>query len=871
MSKFYYNASLKFPRKVVLPKDRLDLKICSSAGSVCSIRAVDKSNNEDEFTLEKFFDMFCQDSIRGGYPDIVDEDLYRFFKCWWPWSFIRHLGNDYVDVRCLFKDAGVKVLTNCEIVQPQKELELCSLPKVSVPEAKKEPVMAPESIVPGRTDLGRKPLPETWLFDLVSIGDSNEADISVIAPDTVTQFSARVFCVGDLGFGLSPDACITVFKPFVVDFDLPCSIVLGEILVLKVNVFNHLDYYIKIQAILISSRNFTVQGCQQQCVNSSCICPNGTLTFIWNITAITTGLIDIVVRVEAVASSELCDGRPVLVPHEGSIDILERKLLVKARGVTKEDTQNAYICLNATVPRIDGSFAVTLPREWVQDTQSACIVVVGDGVGISLQNLDNLITMPYGCGEQNMITVCPMVSVLLYLDVTGQLTTTQRDTIISYLQDGYARQLQYKHPDGSFSVFGPSYSEGSSWLTAFTIKCFWQTFSYIFIDINVIDEALVWLGQQQQPDGCFIIRGIVIHTNMKGGVEDDVSHSCYIVMAFLEAGKLPTDPIVAQGLLCLRNLAPSIANPYTMALMAYTFALADELAIKQMLLIKLFLVVVSSGDDLYWTYSLQNYQGTASVELSAYIVLALVTGTAVPASDVAKAYRIVSWLIKQQSPQGGYGSTQDTVVAIQAVTKFLALTSNPRGSLVITVYNGRTVVVTFRVDETNRLLLQKSPLPNIPGKYRLFVEGNGCVHVQSIAKYNLEPVKVRSAFTIDVRVFGDWNSCIFTIVITVSYIGPRNVTNMVLIEVGMLSGFIISGQTEKRLLKLDVVKKVSFQKDVCVIYLDELYLEEQYEFSISIKQEICVRALEPANIKIYDYYLSEENAETSYNVPDGNL
>ncbi|XP_069611140.1 alpha-2-macroglobulin-like protein 1 [Ranitomeya imitator] len=237
-----------------------------------------------------------------------------------------------------------------------------------------------------------------------------------------------------------------------------------------------------------------------------------------------------------------------------------------------------------------------------------------------------------------------------------------------------------------------------------------------------------------------------------------------------------------------------------MALMAYTFALADDVPTKQMLLNKLFLVAESSGDDLYWTYSLQNYQGTASVELTAYVALALLTGSAIPASDIGKARRIVIWLIKQQSPQGGYGSTQDTVVAIQAVTKYMALTFNARSSFVITVYSGRTTVATFKVAQTNRLVPQKSPLPNLPGKYRLLVEGNGCVHVQSVTKYNLDPVKVGSAFTIDVGVFGDWNSCIFTIVITVRYIGQRNVTNMVLIEVGMLSGFIIWDQTEIRVI-----------------------------------------------------------------------
>jgi len=45
---------------------------------------------------------------------------------------------------------------------------------------------------------------------------------------------------------------------------------------------------------------------------------------------------------------------------------------------------------------------------------------VGDLMGQSLDGLGDLLQMPYGCGEQNMLHFAPDVYILKYLDATGQ-------------------------------------------------------------------------------------------------------------------------------------------------------------------------------------------------------------------------------------------------------------------------------------------------------------------------------------------------------------------------------------------------------------------------------------------------------------------
>lgn len=46
----------------------------------------------------------------------------------------------------------------------------------------------------------------------------------------------------------------------------------------------------------------------------------------------------------------------------------------------------------------------------------------GDILGSSLNNLDKLLRMPYGCGEQNMINFAPNIYVMKYLKTVNQLT-----------------------------------------------------------------------------------------------------------------------------------------------------------------------------------------------------------------------------------------------------------------------------------------------------------------------------------------------------------------------------------------------------------------------------------------------------------------
>ena len=49
-----------------------------------------------------------------------------------------------------------------------------------------------------------------------------------------------------------------------------------------------------------------------------------------------------------------------------------------------------------------------------------CLTTIGDVFGQALSNLNDLVSMPIGCGEQNMITTVPNVFGMDYIYTTNQ-------------------------------------------------------------------------------------------------------------------------------------------------------------------------------------------------------------------------------------------------------------------------------------------------------------------------------------------------------------------------------------------------------------------------------------------------------------------
>lgn len=112
---------------------------------------------------------------------------------------------------------------------------------------------------------------------------------------------------------------------------------------------------------------------------------------------------------------------------------------------------------------MEKSINFTLPKNAVSDSEKIEVSAVGNFLGPAMIHLDNLIRLPAGCGEQNLVHFMPDLIILQYLRITQQLTPTIENEAILNLETSYQQQLTYKRNDGSFSPFGSRDIIGSVW------------------------------------------------------------------------------------------------------------------------------------------------------------------------------------------------------------------------------------------------------------------------------------------------------------------------------------------------------------------------------------------------------------------------
>uniref|UniRef100_A0A8C0I5G4 Alpha-2-macroglobulin n=1 Tax=Balaenoptera musculus TaxID=9771 RepID=A0A8C0I5G4_BALMU len=701
------------------------------------------------------------------------------------------------------------------------------------------------------------------IFEMENKWISNELAVKV--PDTITEWKAGALCLsGTAGLGLSPTISLTAFQPFFLELTLPYSVVRGEAFTLKATAFSYVSRCIRVSVQLEVSPAFLAIPVEKN-EESHCVCGNKQKTVSWAVTPKSLGKVNFTATAEALQSQELCDNEVPHVPALGQKDTVVKPLLVEVCGSTFSESQRPYY------------LSLKLPSNVVEGSARATHSVLGDILGSAMQNLQNLLQMPYGCGEQNMVLFAPNIYVLKYLNETGLLTEKIKSKAISHLTSGYQRQLNYKHSDGSYSTFGDrhSRSQGNTWLTAFVFKSFAQAQSYIFVEDSHIMNSLTWLSQKQKENGCFQRSGSLLNNAIKGGVDDEVTLSAYITIALLEMPLPVTHPVV-------RNTQGSLV--YTKALLAYAFALAGNQAKRSELLESLDKEAVKEEDSIHWQrpgkpqeVNALYYQPRApsvEVEMTAYTLLAYLTAQPAPSSeDLSVATRIVKWITKQQNPSGGFSSTQDTVVALQALSKYGAATFTKREkAATVTIKSSETFSEEFQVDEGNRLLLQEVTLPEVPGEYSMAVSGSGCVYLQTSLRYNILPKKEgKSPFTLKVDTLPKNCDGVnahkkVQILINISYTGERPSSNMVIVDVKMVSGFIPVKASVKKLQERPQIQRTEVSTNHVLIYFEEL-THQSLSFSFSVEQDIPIKNLKPATVKAYDYYETEEFTIEEYSVP----
>ncbi|NWQ73128.1 CD109 protein, partial [Columbina picui] len=710
----------------------------------------------------------------------------------------------------------------------------------------------------------RTHFPETWLWIDTKTRSDTDTTMEVIVPDTITTWVASAFVISEnhgLGVTTVPVE-LEAFQPFFIFLNLPYSVIRGEQFILEVNIFNYLKEEAEVTVILdmndafemiLTSNEINATENQQ----SVSVPSEDGKTVQFPIKPKQLG--EIPIKVTAISSA--------------ASDAVIQKVLVKAEGLEQTYSQTVLLDLTGNKPQeVLKALDFTFPPDVVSGSERVQVTAVGDLLGPSINGLSSLIKMPYGCGEQNMINFAPNVYVLQYLTKTRQLREDIKSKALSFMRKGYQRELLFQRDDGSFSAFGNEDPSGSTWLSAFVLRCFLQARPFIDIDEDVLVDTAKWIVRHQKLNGEFREPGKVLHSDLQGGTNNPVTLTAYVMSSLLGFPDKQHAYVIKSATNYLEDkLEEGISDNYTLAVVTCALSWAKSTKAKEAL--NMLNQRAEQGEFRFWITPASEISDSwqprsIDIELAAYALL-----SHFHQDRLAEGIPIMKWLSQQRNHLGGFSSTQDTVVALQALSLFATLTTASKTEMDVTVTAPYLKTPeTFSIDTQNRFLLQtKEIAPAQPVTITVAAKGTGFAVFQLNVIYNtkhtdqrLRSVRKQEAFDLNVDVKDDKDDKNhLTLNVCTRYLGSGTApsSGMVLMEVGLLSGFSVSPD----FIPLDnTVKKMEKDSGKVNLYLDSLN-ETQVCVDIPAVRDFKVANIQDASVTILDYYEPRRRAVRSYN------
>jgi len=854
------NVSADFSKDEAKPGDDVDLTIKTENQSHVIVTAVDKSVfilAENRLNLAQVF-AELEKLYMDPQAELHSVTLYP--------SITTRGASD------TFSDAGVIVLSNNDIPSGKEyksnmrdggflppmfgdgKAENGAAPVVTVTQA--APVPAPTITLPpapGTSGLAevqriRQFFPETWLWQTVVTDASGKATLKLTVPDSITTWMLRAVAISqDKGLGVA-ETSLKAFQPFFLKLDLPYSAIRGEEFPVKVAVYNYLDQPQSVVVNLEKAGWFDILGANEQTLQ---------------IAAGEVGSATFTIRPKGLGFNDL----KVSARSTQAADAVAQSFLIQPEGVPREFVENLLLAEGAAK-----TLDTTIPGDAVADSGKVYLTLTGSYLTQTLQGLESLIQMPYGCGEQNMLNFAPDVYIARYLKESGQLKPEIMAKAELLMITGYQRELTYRRTDGSFSAFGMQDQIGSLWLTAFVMKSFAQAKGLIYIDQTVLDQAQAWITKQQKADGSFEAVGFVHHQEMLGGMTGKDALTAYVAIALMETGETTAS---ARAVSYLEGKLGGMGDVYTLALTSYALEMAGS-AKKGDAYKALMAQAQEDENGLHWG-SLTPPQPTtppaggkvspfmptqvnrsAVIETTAYAMLALTRH-----GDNLNAGRAGKWLISQRNAYGGFGSTQDTVVGLQALSDYA---TGLRADVDLTVsVKGAGIDKQIRITSANFDVLQMIELP-ANTSVTVTAKGKGEVMAQVVRRYNIPaPDAPDPVIAIDVKYDATEVEVddLVNVLVNLSFNPPQEVeSGMLVVDISVPTGFADDTASIDALMKSQpLFKRYDISGRKVIFYIDNLKSGAKFNFSFKVKALYPVKAKGAAS-QAYAYYQPEFKGES---------
>ncbi|XP_059848367.1 complement C3-like [Hypanus sabinus] len=727
----------------------------------------------------------------------------------------------------------------------------------------------------------RSNFPESWLWTMISLPNNQRdglasSEIIQYLKDSITTWEIQAVSVSPTkGVCIAQPYELTVMKEFFIDLRLPYSAVRNEQVEIRAVLYNYHTSEIQVRVEFPYNENLCSNAKPTKRYSVKITIPEQSSAVVpYVVVPLTKG--EIMIEVKAsVMNVFVTDG-------------VKKPLRVVPEGVKIElPPYNRYLEPKGKTQRFD--VAIDVPNDMVPNTEPLTLISVqGDLLAETIENtidakkLNHLIRVPTGCGEQNMASMTPVLIVTVYLDKTNQwmkLGVDHRAKAVKNIQQGYTQELAYRKGDGSYAAF--PHRSSSTWLTAYVVKVFAMAHNLITVEPHVLCGAVKWLIlNKQKPDGHFHEDAKVIHGEMIGGIHGSQDYSpltAFVLIAIVEAKTVCFHYVASyensmkKAVNYLEQRIDGLDGAYGAVLSAYALSLSG--VNKEDIVMKF-----ASSDESYWPVS-GNADSLYTIEATGYALLFFLQQ-----KQYDRAGKLVRWLSSKSKYGGGYDSTQATIVALQALAKYM--TDVPQYKAVdldVRLFiPSRSRFVSWRFDTGNAYVARSLKLNSFE-RFAVNASGQGQGTLKVLTAYYALLPKERQEcknFNLDIEVENiqaakrpeDAQNTLL-IKICARYHGSKE-SSMVILDISMLTGFSpdvndlgqLKNGIEDYISRYEIDKALSTRGSL-IIYLDSVSNLEDTCVAFKVHQFYKVGLIQPASVKIYEYYDTTKSCTRFYNVP----
>uniref|UniRef100_A0A8K9Y3K2 Complement 4B (Chido blood group) n=1 Tax=Oncorhynchus mykiss TaxID=8022 RepID=A0A8K9Y3K2_ONCMY len=769
----------------------------------------------------------------------------------------------------------------------------------------------------------RRSFPPSFAFAVVDI--NGKGSHTVALPDSITTWEIQAVSLSaSHGICVAEPHEFRVFKKVFVSLRLPYSVKRFEQMSIAPVVYNYWDEAAQIALHMERNDKLCSPGSSsiKTYVNIT-VEAHSSKAVTFSAVPMETGPIPIKIR--------LYD-----IENEDGSDAIEKILNVRTEGTEKRVEETHFHQYLRQDGRSDSFYPPIISlHNSIVSLISNLIHSPGELFGkstsktlLSPDGVSSLLNAPHGCAEQTMKRMAPTALALRYLDLSQrwyELPPGIRDTALQFTEQGYMRILTFKKGDGSYGAW--THHPTSYWLTGLVVKVMSLVaerqnagggekgrWAQGVSEQHIIDSVRYLLVKQKE-DGSFSDPNPVIHREMQG----DVSMTAFITVAlnrslpFLTDNKERSDTkaIISKATDYLLLRVEGLQRPYAVAITAYCLSVClTDRKQAEPAWEKLKGLATEGIEKKHYVPTTE----AITVETTAYALL-----TAVAHKDAEWADSAACWLTSQENYGGGFKSTQDTIVALEALSEYALNRPQPPITEVEVQFTipGKSDIQKLSLDnkgdkvETELKRLIGNPIINVAltgqGKakmkvtkaYHLLDSSDDCnllsitVKVEGRVEYTAQIVEDYNDYEGD---YGDgekreeenvprsaieWfdarsrhrrdtqqsrnseNDVEYEV--CVSHSLTRNLTGMSIADITLLSGF--EAQTDD----LDKLKNPDEQ------YISHyevshgkvlLYFNEEREcVTFRAVQTVTIGLLQPAPATFYDYYEPDRKCTTFYAAP----